>query len=725
MNSPQRLFFLTALVCMLLGWMLQVPLDNLASALLQAAGPEPTLQADSLTLARHYVDTGQPVQAVDQLAQVISTLPPADAADAQNELQKLLSLQESPLGQAGFALRNIHATWPTRLYLAAVVLALLWVGLVAYRLLGKRPEVVVLPFADQTGLKLGEEVPQAVQDRLREITGQAGELSATHQFISEKLKMPTQGPVSEGLSLDVVALAEVALFFSFGRGNHSLYPFLYSIKLWFQQPRYWVRGRIQQSDNGLIVHMQLHDRKHKQPEQVWCHHLTSPSNRNSDLVDAILYPLIYHFSTGLGAARWEALHGLHAGLEKFRLFQSDPSTLDLLQQAEQELERALNYDRAYDLAHYNLGLVMLATGEYGKAREHIQEAIRLARSPQVRTWATYNYGVALFHVAQDWAYKRAVNTFRELIKKPEGMTPELATLARGALAMTYARMAGPKPPDREFAQQALAEAEQILQSAPPSLAMANALDAKGYAFLALGDANQAVQAFQAALALVAQRTTSLTGLAEAHLRLDQREPALCSLQQAAALAPLGGYIHYKMGEILRQMGEREDAMQAYQKALGVPPAHLALGKVYLEDGLLVEAVQAFREATLLNRHLGDAWVNLAWALLEMEDASRLGEAVTAARRAVQLEQKNWHRHAVLSRALLQAGRTPQALLEANRALELGPQQPQAHFCLANVQQRMGENAPARDSYRKVLELDKRNHWRGSALQMLAEVERAL
>ena len=198
MSSPQRLFSLIALVCVLLGLAVQFPLYYLADSLLQAGGPQPVLSSDALALARHYVDTGQPALAVKQLEQHISLLEADETSVAQVDLERLLSLQENPLGQAGFVLRYNHWIWPIRFYLAATVFAFLWVGVMVYGLRGKR-QLVILPFTDTSGLGIGEAIPQAVHNRMDEITNYVHELGSTHQFISEKMEMPIQGMVSEGV----------------------------------------------------------------------------------------------------------------------------------------------------------------------------------------------------------------------------------------------------------------------------------------------------------------------------------------------------------------------------------------------------------------------------------------------------------------------------------------------------------------------------------------------
>jgi len=79
----------------------------------------------------------------------------------------------------------------------------------------------------------------------------------------------------------------------------------------------------------------------------------------------------------------------------------------------------LDLDPGYGIAKYNLSLILLATGEFEKARNYLKELSANSKDPQLKLRADYNHGVALFMLSQDWAYDQSVKIFKELLIKNE------------------------------------------------------------------------------------------------------------------------------------------------------------------------------------------------------------------------------------------------------------------------------------------------------------------
>jgi len=339
--------------------------------------------------------------------------------------------------------------------------------------------------------------------------------------------------------------------------------------------------------------------------------------------------------------------------------------------------------------------------------------------------AQYNYGIALFQQSQDWSIERAVKVFEGILSSDD-VSDELKVMAHASLAASYSKMAGRHPNRRqEFAQKAIDEADLVLTSQGMEDAKANAWAAKGYTHLALGQLDDAKLMFEGGLRIDVRNITCLLGLGETYYKLNRPEEAMSVLKQAAILTPRGGYAHYRIGKLYWDMKDHKNAVDNFRKASSLPVARLALGKIFLEDGLLVEALEEFRAAARLNGHSADAWENIAWTILELNDETLFQEAEEAARRSVQLEKNDtllWHRRAVLSRCLLKRNKNEKALREALSAVKLAPEQAQAHYALALCEIQVGRKDDAKASLSRVIELDKKGFWRFDAQKLMRTID---
>ena len=225
--------------------------------------------------------------------------------------------------------------------------------------------------------------------------------------------------MSEGDNQSAVELLEVALTFSIGSNNLPFSHMISAIKLWLEQPLFLVRGVIDKRGETINLKISLMDRKKNRVERVWCIEIPCTEDFTAlKIIDAIIYPLLFYFNN-VSAIRWESLQALHTGLEEFQLFKDNQSELTHLHIARQQLEHALDLDPSYGLAKYNLSLILLATGEFEKARDYLKELSVSSDDPQLRLRANYNHGVALFLMSQDWSYDQSVKIFKELLIKIE------------------------------------------------------------------------------------------------------------------------------------------------------------------------------------------------------------------------------------------------------------------------------------------------------------------
>ncbi len=139
--------------------------------------------------------------------------------------------------------------------------------------------------------------------------------------------------------------------------------------------------------------------------------------------------------------------------------------------------------------------------------------------------------------------------------------------------------------------------------------------------------------------------------------------------------------HNNLGNALLQKGSVDEAIAHYQKALQIKPdkanTHYNLGSALLKEGSVDEAIAHFQRALEINPDFAEARNDLAWVLATCSQASlRNGnKAVELAERANQL---TGHGNPVfldtLSAAYAEAGRFPEAVATAQRALQLAETQ---------------------------------------------------
>ncbi len=607
-----------------------------------------------------------------------------------------------------------------------------------YRRIKKTPKFAIQNFYNYTDLNIGSNLPQIAIERIHEIAWHAQNLESASDLIADNIEIPTLRLISEGDNQSAVELLEVALMFSIGSSNLPFASMINAIKVWLEQPLFLVRGMIERGENVINLKLSLLNREKNVIDKTWQIEIPYKENPSvSKIVDATIYPLLYYFNN-ISAARWEALQALHIGLEEFQLFKDDQSAINHLRLAQQQFEHALVLDPGYGLAKYNLSLLLLAMGDFEQARNYLKELSAISEDTQLRLKANYHYGVALFLISQDWAYEQAVEVFKQLLNSNDKL---LALLTQSALTITYAKMAGRGSENKSsLVNQSLAEADNVLEKIESlkrkdkNLAAirifnetaANVFAAKGYAYIASEEFEQAIEYFKQALKLHTGNITSILGLGEAYLRMGQSDEALATFKKAATQSPMSGYINYRLGNLYRELGEHDEAINVLKRASQHAHARLTLGKIYLEDEEFEKALDEFRQAVHINSHLSEGWVNIAWTILQMENKDLLKEAVKAARHSLQLEKnekQKWHRHAILAFGLIKTDKASQAALEAMKAVELAPNQPQAHYYLALAQNKLGQNAKARDSLQRAMELDRKGFWVSSAVDLLNELDK--
>jgi tetratricopeptide (TPR) repeat protein len=226
-------------------------------------------------------------------------------------------------------------------------------------------------------------------------------------------------------------------------------------------------------------------------------------------------------------------------------------------------------------------------------------------------------------------------------------------------------------PDLAVAHQYLGYAllaQGYAAEAIPYLERAGAQDALGIAQIEVGQLNEAVHNFSAALAKRPDDPDLQYYLGHASGLLSK-----ASIDALLATHPESARAHQALAEnyfVLRQMPQAErEYLEALRLRPDLPGAHLELGQVYANSTQWPKAEAEFRT----------------------EAKFRPGSAEAAYR---------------LGAALLQEGKSHDALVELKRANDLKPEMPETLYSLGKAASLDGDNATAERSWLKVVELEK-------------------
>ena len=132
-------------------------------------------------------------------------------------------------------------------------------------------------------------------------------------------------------------------------------------------------------------------------------------------------------------------------------------------------------------------------------------------------------------------------------------------------------------------------------------------------------------------------------------------------------------VHYNLARSLAEVGQHDDALAEYDRALALQPGHPIVqrgrGWTLLQLNRFEESVAEFDSVLRYDDRDVDAHVGIARALGNMR---RMEEAAQHARVAIALEPGNAWAHAALAIASLRTGDVRQAVRSAREAVRLEP-----------------------------------------------------
>ncbi len=274
----------------------------------------------------------------------------------------------------------------------------------------------------------------------------------------------------------------------------------------------------------------------------------------------------------------------------------------------------------------------------------------------------------------------AVCTWRQCATYANAETLWRVTLARNPGCSMAHNNLGNVLLGKGDADEALAHFERALQLEPDN---SEAEESLGTVLLQRGQAEQALAHFEHALAVHPYAGTHYN-VGTALLARGRTNAALEHFNEALRLRPAYAEAHNNIGNIRFNAGQFQDAIVHYQMALSIRPdlaeAANNLGSALLRTGQLDAAIDAYRRALAIRPDFAAAVDNVravAWMLATAPDAS-----VRDGTRALALAQDVERRIggpdpivlATLAAAYAEAGRFADAVTAARRAVQIAAAQ---------------------------------------------------
>jgi superkiller protein 3 len=328
-----------------------------------------------------------------------------------------------------------------------------------------------------------------------------------------------------------------------------------------------------------------------------------------------------------------------------------------LDEAIQNIQRAIEINPAYAPAHWRLGLWLLDRNDTGEAEREFTKAGDLDSRD-----LSSAVGLARVHLQRDEP-QRAVDVLERALAKTPGdrYAMQLLGTAYGRLGRVdearYALAVGitgePSWPDpwtdemlqfrRGFAvrlkdatqyfvagqmAQAIALLQQLRQEKPDDIALLNHL---GEVYVAAGRYGEGVAMLEQVVARDPQRFEAFVNLATGYVNQNELARALAAADRAIAINPALGRAHEARGLVLWKRGDEKAALDAMRAAIENDPrdvrAMVWAGMLAMNLARPAEALESFDRATRLDPTRVEALVGSANAAMALGQPNRAAAAL--------------------------------------------------------------------------------------------------
>ncbi|PYQ18563.1 MAG: hypothetical protein DMF79_14665, partial [Acidobacteria bacterium] len=310
----------------------------------------------------------------------------------------------------------------------------------------------------------------------------------------------------------------------------------------------------------------------------------------------------------------------------------------------EQLEKVIELDSTFARAHLALGKAFLRDGKVAEALKALQEATRL--QPQSGE-ARYQLGLALARAGRKEEATSELHKGRDLVTADDRNKAATLDVLEGRAALTKG--------DLEHAE---AKLRHAIQLRPDSFEA------------------------QSALGAVREKQGDLPGAFAAYRKAVELNPADSSSRESLE----------RLGSARIQSGAPKD-----------DPAKLAEFERYIRAGRFGEVEPLLAAYVTQERPRSSwGWYALGYSLFAQQ---KLGEAIQALAKSLQLDIKNAEAHKMLGRSLMIIGRFDAAQLEFEEAIRLKPDSAEMHYNLGKLFSIQDNWEPARKALEAAIRLD--------------------
>ena len=188
-------------------------------------------------------------------------------------------------------------------------------------------------------------------------------------------------------------------------------------------------------------------------------------------------------------------------------------------------------------------------------------------------------------------------------------------------------------------------------------------------------------------------------------QIGQLDDAIHAFQKALSIKPDFAEAYNNMGNALYDQGKLDEAIEAYQKVFSLKPdfaeAYYNMGAALQEQGKLDDAIEVYIKALAIKPDYAEAYNNKGTALREQE---KLEEAIEAYTEALSIKPNYVEAYYNMGNALQDQIKPEEAIEVYTKALSIKPDFAEAYSNMGNALKDQGKLEEAIEAYTKALSI---------------------
>ena len=183
------------------------------------------------------------------------------------------------------------------------------------------------------------------------------------------------------------------------------------------------------------------------------------------------------------------------------------------------------------------------------------------------------------------------------------------------------------------------------------------------------------------------------------------QKAISVFQEIVKITPRNAEAWRCLGAANAGLGQRQEAIAAYQKAIDINPdseTYVALGLQYDAAGRVEEEIEAFQRGIRINPGNVDAYDYLAHTYNRL---GRYDEALKLAKQAISIRPDDAEALLVLGASLAATSQYEAGLEAVQRAIKLNPNNANAYSILGSIDQALERHQQAVDALKRAVQLE--------------------